>query len=416
MERGPWKPNFRGARFLALILLGLAATGACTDPEPAPKIDVRTERWPAIEAAARDTTVAIFMWGGDAGYNDYIDDYAAPELARRYGIDLTRTPLADTETVVNKLLAEKRAQREVGSADLVWINGHGFATGAAAGLWFGPWAERLPNARFIDWDDPAIHRDFGHPVEGREAPWSRAQFVMIYDSARIDDPPTNPAALLRWVRAHPGRFTYPAPPDFTGTAFIEQIFVLLTGESWQQSFERSLFEARAPKLWSYLNALEPYLWRDGATYPASSPKLNELYAEGEIDMTMSYNPQFAQRQVEAGLFPPDTRSFVFDGGTLHNTSYLAMPFNAPNKPGAAVVANFLQSIEAQIEKQKPEVLGALTVLDLERLPEPSREALSMRAGPATLPLDVLESHRRLQPNSEWVGPLQQGWRRHVARP
>jgi putative spermidine/putrescine transport system substrate-binding protein len=375
-------------------------------------IDIRDAPWPAIEAAARGSSVSLFMWGGDQGYNDFVDDYAAPELARRHGITLRRMPLAETGDLVNKLLAEKRAGRRSGSADLVWINGHGFATGADAGLWFGPWAERLPNARYIDWQSPAINRDFGRPVEGREAPWSRAQFVMIYDHARIARPPPDLSGLLEWARAHPGRFTYPAPPDFTGTAFVEQAFVLLTGEAYQQPFDPALFDANAPRLWTWLNAIEPYLWRGGETYPATSQKLNELYAEGEILMTMSYNPQFAERQIRLGLFPASTRSFVFDGGTLHNTSYLAMPFNAPNKPGAAVVANFMQSPAAQIEKQK--ALGALTVLAPERLSAIERDALSPRAGSAGLPLEVLESHRILQPDSGWVVPLQRGWRRHVA--
>lgn len=403
----------RNPTLWALALLMLAGCGGNDGGGSSP--DIRSAPWTESEVAAQGSIVNLFMWGGDRGYNDYIDEYAAPELARLHGITLVRTPIGETESAVNKLLGEKRAGRQRGSIDLLWINGHGFATGAQADLWFGPWAERLPNARYIDWEDPAINLDFGFPVEGREAPWSRAQFVMIYDSAQLDEPPTSLPALLAWAQANPGRFTYPAPPDFTGTAFIEQAFILLTGESLQGPFDESLFAAQAPKVWAYLNTLEPHLWRSGETYPGSAPKLNELYAQGEIHMTMSYNPQFAQRQVHDRLFPPSTRSFVFEGGTLHNTSYLAIPFNAPNKPGAAVVANFLESPEAQIEKQKPEVLGALTVLDPERLSVDEREALTISAGAATVPLEVLERHRIPEPGSEWVVPLQRGWREHVAR-
>ncbi|MBA3562598.1 MAG: ABC transporter substrate-binding protein [Gammaproteobacteria bacterium] len=394
----------------------MAALAACapnSDEAAASAPDIRSAPWATIVESARGSEVNLFMWGGDQGYNDYVDAFAAPELSRRYDITLIRTPIANTESVVNKLLAEKRASRERGSVDLVWINGHGFATGAQAELWFGPWAERLPNAKYIDWQSPAINRDFGHPVEGREAPWSRAQFVLIYDSAHIDDPPASLPALLDWAHANPGRFTYPAPPDFTGTAFVEQAFILLTGESFQGPFDEALFEILAPKLWTYLNALEPHLWRGGETYPASAPKLNELYGQGEIFMTMSYNPHFAQHQIDDGLFPASTRSFVFEAGTLHNTSYLAIPFNAPNGPGAAVVANFLESPAAQIEKQK--ALGALTVLEPERLPQAEHAALSFAAGLATLPLDVLESHRIPEPGSEWIVPLQRGWHEHVAR-
>lgn len=34
--------------------------------------------------------------------------------------------------------------------------------------------------------------DFGYPVEGYEAPYGKAQFVMIYDSARVPKPTAKP--------------------------------------------------------------------------------------------------------------------------------------------------------------------------------------------------------------------------------
>ena len=64
-----------------------------------------------------------------------------------------------------------------------------------------------------------VHADFiGEPVEGLESPWGSAQVVMIYDSKRTPDPPRSMGALIEWIRSNPGRFTYPAPPDFTGSA------------------------------------------------------------------------------------------------------------------------------------------------------------------------------------------------------
>ena len=49
-----------------------------------------------------------------------------------------------------------------------------------------------------------------------------AKFVLFHDSARgrgrrsLD-------ALLAWAEAHPGRFTYPAPPDFIGSTFLKHV-------------------------------------------------------------------------------------------------------------------------------------------------------------------------------------------------
>jgi putative spermidine/putrescine transport system substrate-binding protein len=346
-----------------------------------------------------------------------VDDYVIPRLKEEYGITLERTPLTDTADVVNKLINEKSAGKNEGTVDLVWINGENFATGAEADLWFGPWAERLPNAKYIDWESPSINRDFGHPVEGREAPWGKAQFVMIYDSAKVEEPPKTMDELRDWTEENPGRFAYPAPPDFTGNAFIEQALYGVTGEveTYQKTFDEQVFKDKSPEVYEFLNEIERNLWREGKTYPESSTKLDGLYQNGEVYLSMSYNPQLAQRQIENGLWPKDTRTYLLEGGTLNNTHYVAVPFNSPNKAGAQVVANFLESPEAQIEKQDPNGWGDLTALDVDRLPEDAREDLSETEGKATLPADELQENRVPEARSEWLLALEDGWQERVLK-
>ena len=60
---------------------------------------------------------------------------------------------------------------------------------------------------------PAVVTDFTLPTEGFESPWAMAQLVFEYDSARVGEPPRSLAALRDWIKANPGRFTYPQPPD-----------------------------------------------------------------------------------------------------------------------------------------------------------------------------------------------------------
>ena len=51
---------------------------------------------------------------------------------------------------------------------------------------------------------------------------------------------------------------------------------------------------------------------------------------------------------------PDTvRSYVLDAGTIANSHFLAIPFNASAKAGAMVLADFMMSPEAQARKQDP---------------------------------------------------------------
>ncbi len=370
-----------------------------------------------LEKEARGTTVNFSLYGGDEAINAYVDDYVTPRLKAEYNITLERTPLTDTADAVNKLINEKSAGKDEGTIDLVWINGENFATGTEADLWFGPWAERLPNAKYIDWESPSINRDFGHPVEGREAPWGKAQFVMIYDSAKVEEPPKTMDELREWTEENPGRFAYPAPPDFTGNAFIEQALYGVTGEveTYQKPFDERVFEEKSPEVYEFLNEIEPNLWREGETYPESSTKLDGLYQNGEVWLSMSYNPQLAQRQIEKGLWPKGTRTYLLEGGTLNNTHYVAVPFNSPNKAGAQVVANFLESPEAQIAKQDPDGWGDLTALDVDLLPEDTREEFSEPEGKANLSAGELQENRVPEARSEWLLALEDGWQERVLK-
>ncbi|WP_047863789.1 ABC transporter substrate-binding protein [Rubrobacter aplysinae] len=406
---------------LCATLVALALTlAACGDPASSSSgssgDEGETRSFSELEDAARGTEVNITMYGGDEATNEYVDEWAAPRLEEQYGIELKRTPVADTADAVNKLLNEKQAGGEGGSVDLVWLNGENFATGADADLWYGPWAERLPNADLIDWDSPGIRRDFGYPVEGREAPWGKAQFVMIYDSDEVDDPPRSMDELKQWVADNPGEFAYPSPPDFTGNAFVEHVLYELGGgpEPFQKPFDREVFDEAAPAVYEYLNELEPDLWRSGETYPESSTALEELYQNGEISLSMSYNPNLAQRQIEKGLYPESTRTYLFEDGTLSNTHYVAVPFNSQNKAGAQVVANFLESPEAQAAKQDPDTgWGDLPAIEVDRLPEAEQEPFEANNAPAALSNEELQENQLPEARTEWLLELEDGWQNRV---
>ncbi|CAN5614074.1 ABC transporter substrate-binding protein [soil metagenome] len=409
--------KIRTILLFALITVSILTFAACGGAGSGASSSGEERSFSELEKAAAGTTVNFFMWGGDDAINAYVDDYVAPQMKEKHDIIVKRTPLPDTADAVNKLLDEKSAGKDEGTIDLIWINGENFATGADADLWFGPWAEELPNAKYVDWKSPDIRRDFGYPVEGREAPWGKAQFVMIHDSAKVEDPPKTMDELLTWTEENPGRFTYPAPPDFTGNAFIEQAFYGVTDqvEPYQKPFDEEVFEAKSPDFYNYMNELEPNLWRKGETYPESSAKMEELYQNGEVYLSMSYNPQLAQRQIEKGLYPESTRTYLLDGGTLSNTHYVAIPFNAPNSAGAQVLANFLQSPEAQLEKQNPDGWGDLTALELDRLPEYVRNEFGELSGDATLSTDELQENRVPEARTEWLLALEEVWQEEVLK-
>ncbi|MFP4314849.1 MAG: ABC transporter substrate-binding protein [Desulfovibrionales bacterium] len=399
----------------ALVLAALLALTGCTGEKPAKREKPLSQmEFEEIESLARGTTVRFHMWGGWAHVNAWVDGYAARELADRYGITLERVSM-DPPTYLNKLLAEKAAGRTTGSMDLLWINGENFKTAMEAGLLHGPFAGQLPAQQaYVDKTTAAF--DFGFPTQGFEAPYGRAFFVFEHDTARTPEPPRSFRELVEWVRENPGRFTYPQPPDFTGSAFVRQAFYALTGghEQYMDGFDQELFERNAPLLWDYLNELKPFLWQAGRSYPKDSAALDTLFARGEVDLNMSYHPPHAQNKILEGTYPDTVRTYVMEEGSLSNVHFTAIPFNAPNRAGAMVAANFLLSPEAQLSKFEPSNWGDFPAIAMDRLDPEWRERFAdVDLGPATLAPDVLASVAVPEISPAWLEALESGWEREV---
>lgn len=369
-----------------------------------------------IVKQAQGTEVRWTMYGGWAHVNAWVDTYVAREMKARYDIDLTRVPM-DAGVFVNKLLNEKAAGKQTGTMDLLWINGENFKNAKEAGLLFGPFASRLPNVQ--QYVDPAsVAYDFGYPVEGFEAPFGKAQFVFEYDAAAIEAPPQTLAALKAWIQAHPGRFTYPQPPDFTGSAFIRQVFYAVTGghAPYIKGWDPDLFARQSPRLWAWLQEIEPELWQEGRTYPKDSATLDTLFARGEVAFGMSYHPPHAQNKILEGTYPKTVRTFALEDGSIYNIHYTAIPFNAPNKAGAMVLSNFLLSVDAQLSKYRPAAWGDFPALDPGRLSPRDRERFQVvDLGPATLRPAELVPVAVPEIPARYLEALEQGWEEHVLR-
>ncbi len=393
------------AAFSALIgFAGLAQAGS---PDPS--------NWQALTAEAKGQKVYFHAWGGEPRINDYIA-WAGRTVKERYGVDLVHVKVTDTAGVVSKILAEKAAGRDDGgSVDLVWINGENFVSLKNAGMLLErPWAIKLPSYAYVDVaGKPTVLTDFTVPVDGLEAPWGMAKLVFFHDMAVLADPPKSMAALLKWARANPGRFTYPQPPDFVGSTFLKQVLFELTPDNalLGKPVDDATFAAATTPLFAYLDELRPLLWRKGRAYPQNYGAMRQLLADSEVDITFAFNPSDASSAIASNELPDTVRSFVFDGGTIGNSHFVAIPFNANAKAGAMVVADFLMSPEAQARKQDPNVWGDPTVLDVAGLPAAERAVFDrLELGIATLPPEKL-GRTLLEPHATWLARLEVEWAR-----
>lgn len=391
---------------------------ATTAPTVSGTFDINN--WDSVLTAAKGQTVNWYIWGGSDSINAFVDNFYGAAVKERYGIILNRVPIADTADAVNQVLSEKQAGKEVGAVDLIWINGENFFTLKQADMLYKDWAQQIPNSALVNWDNPAINLDFGNPVDNQESPWSSAQFQFIYDSARTSDDelPRSYAELKNWACAHPGRFTYidlNGSGGFLGTRFAKGALYEISGgaEQWQK-FDQALWDQHSPALWAYFNELEPCLWRNGETYPKDESELVNLFANNEVDLSMTNDIAGAGRWIADGRMPETARAFVFDNYMIGDFNYVAIPLNAPNKAAALVLANLLLNPEFQAAQILPENgFGLGYAIDVNRVTDETAlsalQSAASQLGDAATPASDLAKSLVGDSAAEYQNLLEQDW-------
>lgn len=400
---------------LTLFVLGIIPClfTACRPAEQAASTKIETADWSQVTAKARGTTVRMMMWDGDPLINAYMRDYVSSQLAEKFDVRLEIVG-GQGNQVVNKLMLELEAGRNKGDIDVVWINGETFYQLRQLQALYGPFTDQLPNNRYIDWNNPFIQLDFQQRVDGYECPWGNVQLAIIYDSARVANPPKNKEELLEWVKQNPGRFTF--DNGFTGMTFLKSLLYEFAGgrDSLNGPFDEAKYQAASEKLWAYLQQLKPYLWKKGETYPEGVAQLHQLLMNGEVDFSMSNNDGEVDNKAEQGVLPKTARAYVLDSGTIRNSHYVGIPINAPNKEAALVLANFLISPEAQLRKATPEFWGDGTILALDKLePEWKSKFESVPGRIRVAPRHELEANALMEPAPEIMVRLHEDFRKRI---
>jgi putative thiamine transport system substrate-binding protein len=171
---------------------------------------------------------------------------------------------------------------------------------------------------------------------------------------------------------------------------------------------REAFDALTPALWRTLDALHPHLWRQGKQFPATPAAARQMLADGELAIALAFNPNEAANLIATKALPATVQAYQHSGGTIGNTHFLAIPFNARAKEGAQVAINFLLSPAAQARKADVSVWGDPTVLAVEQLPADRRAAFDAARVPGAVqrPAPTVP-----EPHGSWVEPLEREWAR-----
>lgn len=403
-------------RLLGTLAVGVLTLSACSSSgggKASARLDA--SNWNSVLAAAKGQRINWYMYGGDDTLNTFVTGYVADQL-KKDGIRLNQVKVTDTGDAVNTVLGQKQAGKTSGGAvDAIWINGENFATGVQAKIWYCGWVKDLPNARYVDFTNPAVTSDFGVPVNGCESVWQQADSALVYNSADLSrSDVASVSSLFAWAKTHPGRFTYPALPDFTGSMAVRTILYDTIGGPpvLAGAFDEAKYAPAASKLFARLNAIAPALWRGGRTYPQSQDAVEQLYADGVIDAYFTYGPGAVADKVRKGQYPVTTREAVPSVGNIGNISNIAVPADAKHRAAALVLANLLQDPATQLALYKAE--GIYPGIDLDKTSAQTRSAFAaVPLSPSVLPLAALLRHAQPELASAYVTRIEKDWKSAV---
>ncbi len=340
------------------------AVSSCASKKEGSNVDKLS--WNEIEQQAKGKQVTLLMYVGSKGLNRYINEYVVPTLKERFGITLNIVN-GQGKDIVSNIMSEKEAGQQVGQADLCWINGETFYQLRQVDGLYGPYTSKLPNSQYVDYENPIIRYDFQEEVKGYETPWSVATFFLMYDSARLPNPPVSMQDFENYWRTNPGKFTL--PNDFSGYTLLKTWLIELAGggNALDGKFDDAKYEKFSNQLWAWINNNKKYFWKRGETFPANNTAVSQMFGSGELDFGLSFGMAEIDTKVAEEVLPATTRPLIPKAGSIQNTNYIGIPYNAAEKAAAMVVCNFMISPEAQAKKADLSFSGARPVLAYNKL-------------------------------------------------
>ena len=293
---------------------------------------VNAASWDDTLAEARGQTVYWHAWGGDPQINAYIE-WVGDQVEARHGIDLVHVKLTDTAEAVARVVAEKGRRHTEGRGRPDLDQRRELRLDEGAGSAVRPVREDLPNFRYVDTKGkPTTLVDFTVPTDGLEAPRGMAQFVLLYDTATIAEPPRSIPPCSNGSRTIPDASPIGAA-DFIGSTF----------EARADRADRPARGAPAPRGSGRLRRGDRAalgLARGGASPSLAQGRKLSAVRPGAPSAAGRWRGRLlpgvqSGRSVggdHAGRLPETVRTFILEDGTIGNTHFVAIPFNAAHPP------------------------------------------------------------------------------------
>jgi putative spermidine/putrescine transport system substrate-binding protein len=195
-----------------------------------------------------------------------------------------------------------------------------------------------------------VNPDLLAPVKSAAIPYRGSSVVLAYNTDHVKTAPKTLSALLDWIKANPGRFTYNSPNSGgSGYSFAETV----VDSFLSQSVENQMVTGYVPDLESnwkqgldYLHSLNKYMYGNGV-YPNGNAAVLNLLAQGQIWVAPVWSDQaltaLKTGQLGSNIKLTQIANPSFTGGA----AYLAVPKTAKHKKVLYKFVNYILSPEAQ---------------------------------------------------------------------
>jgi len=283
-----------------------------------------------VQGVAAQKTRMIFMTAGDVnmlalGQNVFAPGFMAENPNTQVTTIHTGPGNSGSQTIFEKLLAEKKANRTVGDIDVALVHEIFMKWAMDEGL-LQPYAQKTNTWQYVT--TPFAKMDLGVNVEGYVMPLFMSQTAIAYNPAYVKNPPKSYAELADWVKKNPGKFGYNGiKGGASGVAFVMGWVYSKTGKYQKYAVTGPFDKAEVASWEPAFKDLKEF--NKNVVITAGNVGTLDALNRGEIWMGPVWVDMFFTFMND-GKLDPKTRLALPEPGMPGQPMFFVIPKNAPN--------------------------------------------------------------------------------------
>jgi len=284
----------------------------------------------AAQGAVAQKTRLVFMTAGDVnmlalGQNIFAPGFAAANPGTSVITIHTGPGNSGSQTIFEKLLAEKKANKTVGDIDVALVH-EIFMKWAMDEDLLQPYAKKTDTWKYIT--SPFAKNTLGVNVEGYVMPLFHSQTALAYNPDYVKNPPKSYAELKEWVKKNPGKFGYNGiKGGASGVSFVMGWVYAETGKYKKYAVTGPFDKAEIPTWEPAFKSLKEF--NKSVVITAGNVGTLDALNRGEIWMGPVWVDMYFTFMNE-GKLDPKTRMILPEPGMPGQPMYFVIPKNAPN--------------------------------------------------------------------------------------